>query len=141
MRPILLSLLFLTFPLHASAINRCESNGHISYSEQPCPDGKAQIVKEPPAPDNPEALRKEVSRQKIQATRLEKERLKQEAVQERQQQQVGRAAATKNKKCAGISLHTKWAQEDARKAKGKLVAKARQKARRAEEKYQLECGS
>lgn len=143
MRHILLSSLLLAFPLHAFAINKCESNGTTTYSEMPCldADGKSQTLKEPPPPDNPKAARQELARQKAEGNRLEKVRLKREEKEERLQQQAARQAAVKRKKCAVSNLHKKWAEEDASKAEGKSKAKAKQKAQRVGEKHLLECGS
>ena len=125
----------------AFAIYRCDAGGTTSYSDAPCPGGKlvAAPHTQPSAADAQQAQR-QLTEKKEQLQRLENERQRQEAAEDRQQRQRARAAAAQRKKCAASALRVQWAEQDARQAAGKSVPKAAQKARRAAEKHELECG-
>ncbi len=139
MRSVLLSLLFFAFPLNVFAINKCESNGGVAYSEMPCTNGKSQQLREPAPPDNATAAKALLTQQALTLKHLEKERLKREEREEKIQQQASRHAEKMQKKCAGLALKKKWAEEDANKASRKSAAKTKRKSLRAQEKYALEC--
>ncbi|OGB23081.1 MAG: hypothetical protein A3I66_08690 [Burkholderiales bacterium RIFCSPLOWO2_02_FULL_57_36] len=139
----MLSLLFaLSSP--ALAINKCESNGKISYSDEPCGNGKASKFEAPP-PDSAmsrdiASARQRAAREKNELKRLESERQRLEAQEDKENQKLARANASKKKKCAELALQQKWAEEDASAASGKSAQKIKRTARRKAEKFQLECG-
>ncbi len=81
-----------------------------------------------------------MKRQAREAEKLASERRKREAREEREQLAEARAVASHNKKCKKLQMQQKWAEEDARGATLQNTERAKQKARRAAESYQLECG-
>ena len=147
----------------SQSIYKCTVDGKISYGQSPCSTGTSVALDLPaaaaaaPAPDQDATL----ARQKKEAARLEKQRHEREAMDGRQQEKAGRAAAAYRKKCARLALNKKWADEDAAgsgdssstsdSAKpGKSTragtsardhSKAQLKAHRAAEKLALECPS
>ncbi|HJU71598.1 MAG TPA: DUF4124 domain-containing protein [Paucimonas sp.] len=137
--PILLSLLFSA---PAFAIYKCESNGQVTYRDNPCPSGKSVDLGEKtqsvPAADATHE-RERIGQQKREADRLEKARHKRETQEEKTQHIAARAAQARAKKCAALALHTKWANEDAASASGKSAEKSKRKARRTAENYQMQC--
>lgn len=137
-RQILLPALLLIFAAPALAVYKCESNGKASYSDVPCPGGRVIDLGVAP-PDDVAAARHGLAREKAEADRLEKARHAREAKEEKAKKRIARAQAIKQKKCATLALHKKWADEDARAATGKSVLKIRRKARHADERYQQEC--
>ncbi len=139
-RLLLISLLLSLCP-PALAIYKCENGGKIAYSDTPCPDGTLiKAASGAPSADDSRQGQKQLAQQKAEAQRLEKERHQREAIEEKQQQQNARTLAARQKKCAASALRVQWAQDDARQAAGKAAPKATQKARRAAEKHELECG-
>ncbi len=130
-------------PLPAMAIYKCESNRVISYSDTPCSSGKSSTLDTSFSSDRldtPDA-QQQLNRQKTELKQLETARHKREASEEKERKKLAKAHAVKQKKCAGLALRQKWSEEDAVLANGKSSAKAKLKARRMAEKYQLECGT
>jgi hypothetical protein len=91
-----------------------------------------------PAPDPSAAA--DLKRQEREANRLATQRRKREAREEREELAEARAVASHNKKCKKLKMQQKWAEEDARGATLQNVERSQQKARRAAEVLQLECG-
>lgn len=139
-RPLLIALL-LSFCTPAFAIYKCEANGRISYIDTPCPGGRL-ITTVPTTPTSSERAQAEhqLAQEKNQVRQLQQERRQREAAENKQQVRAARFYAVKQKKCTSAALHKKWAEEDAAQAGGKSVSKAVRKARRAAEKYEMECG-
>lgn len=142
-RLFLLALL-VSFSAPALAIYKCESNGKITYSDEPCRGGKVLDLQEPvtgkiPAADAAHA-RQEIAREKKEVQRLEKERHKSEGQDEKLQHKIAAVQFSKQKKCTSLDMRKKWSEEDAATAHGKSVEKAKRRARRQAEKYEIECG-
>jgi len=139
--PITLSLCFsLSTP--AWAIYKCESNGAVIYSDTPCQGKSVNLTDQlnhSVSPEETAQARQRTLQEKKEAARLEKIRHKQEALEEKENRQATRAASKHRKTCAKLAQHVKWSEEDARHAAGRSFEKARRKARRAAEKYALEC--
>lgn len=139
--PLLFFALFF-FSAPALAIYKCESGARTVYSDTACHDGKTNSMKEivvaTPAVDTASAQKK-LQQDKQELQRLQQHRAKQDAQEERQQAKRYKAAETKKKKCAESAQRVKWANEDAYDAQPKAAERAKQKARRAEEKHQLSC--
>ena len=142
MRAFLLSILLLiTVP--AFALYKCEAGGKTSYSQTPCPGGVQlddQASAAPSASALAEAKRKAAADKK-EADRLTKARHAAEAKEARERERIARAAEAKRKKCAGLALRKKWAEQDAESASLRTEARAKRKALRASEKYQAECAA
>lgn len=137
---ILLTPLLLAACAPALAVYKCESGGKLTYSDTPCPDGKGRIMSEAIQPQGAIDVSSRVLRNKAEADRLERERHQREAHEEKERQQAARVATRNKKKCDALALRKKWSDEDAVNATGKPAEKSRLKARRAAEKYNLECG-
>lgn len=136
---LLLAILFVT-SVSAQAAYKCEQQGHVSYSDTPCPNSKTiatSVVQ--PVPTDSARARDQSVQQKAELQRMESARHRREATEETQQRRVARAYSAKQKKCKGLALHKKWADEDVRSANNKATAKAQIKARRATEKHAIEC--
>lgn len=141
MQSTLLLFVLLSFSAPALAIYKCEFDGKVVYSDAPCHEGRMkELVITPPLSD-PDAAQRQLAQDKKEAQRLEDRRKKHEAIEDRNRQRAAKAHEARKKKCATLALRTKWADEDAAKAAGKTVEKAKRNAQRAAEKYQLECGA
>lgn len=140
MKLLPLLLLAMVSTAEAQALHKCTVDGKVSYSQQPCERGVASTLHVPAAPPPDPAAAAELKRQQREASRLAGERRKREARQEREELAEARAVASHNKKCKKLQLQRKWAEEDARGATLQNSERASQRARRAAEIYQLECG-
>ncbi len=136
---VVLSFLLASFSIPGLAIYKCESAGTTTYSEVPCPGGKLMDLDDKPNESEAAKSSQQSAKEKQQLIRLENARHKREAVEEKAKQRAARAAAAKERKCASLAQRKNWLQEDAAKASGKSAEKAKLKARRMAEKYQLEC--
>lgn len=142
---LLIPLLLLACHFPAMAVYKCETQGKsgrtVSYSDLPCQAGKSSTIAIErttggPAPEDAETR---LERQKEQLQRLERARHRREAQEQKTAQKLAKARAARQKKCAALALRQKWREEDAAMAHGKAADKARLKARRTAEAYQLEC--
>jgi hypothetical protein len=143
-RALLLCLL-VSVSAPAMAVYKCESRGKTTYSDTPCVEGKSQELSNrqivtASESDTAEAQR-QLAQDKREARRLESARLRREAAEEKERSRIAKAHASKKKQCASLALRKKWSDEDAADAAGKSAEKARRNARRAAEKYELECGT
>jgi Domain of unknown function (DUF4124) len=123
----------------AFAVIKCESNGKITYSDEPCRNGRQLDISSAPAPDA-DADARRAAREKHELQRLEGQRRRQEAKDDKERARAAKANATKQKKCVTLALHKRWADEDAASATGKAADKVKRKAHRAGEKFESECG-
>ena len=133
---------FVSLP--ALAINKCELNGKISYSEAPCPAGKATVLASPPAPDESDVAQAKARAAKDARAlqKIEVEKTKQEKAELAANKAAARNAAKQaqqQKKCEQLAQKKRWADEDAAKAEQKNQSKARNKASRIAEQMALEC--
>jgi hypothetical protein len=141
-RPLLIALL-LTFCTPAFAIYKCETNGKVSYNDTPCAESqhvKINTLNTSQLSSDPAQAERQLTQQKNQVRQLQQERRQREMAENKLQDRNAHTYAAKQKKCASSALHRKWAEEDAAQATGKSASKATRKARRAAEKYELECG-
>ena len=139
MRKLLFAVALLCLCLPASAINKCEIDGETIYTEKPCSDGTSTSVSEPPAPDDTAEARHRALQERTALRRMEKNKAARAAKEKLEQDKAERVAAAKKKKCAPLAQRMKWAKEDLATAEAKSLEQAKKKARRAEEKYALEC--
>lgn len=123
----------------ASAIYRCEEDGKLTYSDLACPGG-IQIRAGGVTSEEATAARKRAVGEKKQLNRMEAEQRKQTRRQDAAQRRSAKVDASHQKRCTTLERRRQWAQEDTRLTTPKTDAKARQKARRAAEQYELECG-
>ncbi|KQZ27017.1 DUF4124 domain-containing protein [Duganella sp. Root1480D1] len=140
MKPLPLLLLAMALPAGAQALHKCTIDGKVSYSQQPCEKGVASTIEVPAAPAPDPAAAANLKRQERDAEKLASQRRKREAREERESLAEARAVASHNKKCKKLQMQHKWAEEDARGATLQNTERAKQKAKRAADMYQLECG-
>ena len=136
--PILLSLFSIFFAFPAHAIYKCAAPGSsITYSDQPCDGEELRLERQKPAsePENEKRLAKE----QAELTRLQNLRELRERQDQQYRQMTLRGQAAKQKKCRALELQKKWKDEDVNIALPPAQTKARRAARRAHEKYQMEC--
>jgi len=136
-----LLLLALSLPPGAAdQVHKCTLDGRVTYSQTPCTAGQSSVLKVPAAaPADPNA-KADLARQQRMSKDMQAEREKREARQSRDDALAERAAATRRGKCRKLKQDQKWAEEDARGALLQHVERAQIKARRAAERYKLECG-
>ncbi|MGZ5818998.1 MAG: hypothetical protein ACXWJD_09660 [Burkholderiaceae bacterium] len=141
-RLLFASVLF-AFSIPALALYKCEAGDKITYIDAPCTMGKSQdlgsTTGKTPASDLAKA-NEQNAQDKSRLKQLETARHKREAEEEKQQHKLDAAAQNKKKRCGSLALKKKWSKEDAAHATGKKEETAKRKARRAAEKYELECG-
>lgn len=136
-------LLLLLVGSPASAAFKCVQNGSISYSDQPCPAGTSKALAPPDGVSTDEARRAR-ERAKTQANelaRIERAAQREALETQRTEHRLAGTAATKKRSCARLAQQGKWREEDAAHANARSMEKARRNARRAAEKYALECGN
>jgi hypothetical protein len=138
----LLAALLLSLSLPALAVYKCETSGKVIYSDAPCLKGNStdlgDIANKSTAADIAQA-NSQNSQEKKQLKQLETARHKREAEDDKQQQKIAKAEASKKKKCASLALKKKWSKENAENATGKKRESAKRKAHQLAEKYELEC--
>ncbi len=140
MKLLPLLLLTMALPAGAQALHKCTIDGKVNYSQQPCEKGVASVIKVPDTPPPDPSAAADLKRQEREANRLATQRRKREAREEREELAEARAVASHNKKCKKLKMQQKWAEEDARGATLQNVERSQQKAKRAAEMLQLECG-
>lgn len=139
-RHALATILMLSSALPALAMYKCEDGGKISYSDTACAaNGKELDIALPPT--DAAAAAQRLAREKSELKRLESDRHKREAREEKEQQRIARALASRKKRCDTLARRVRWADEDARLAAGRAADKARRKARRMSEQYEGECAN
>ena len=123
----------------AQPVYKCTVNGKISYGEAPCSPGAAQQMLSAPIP--PIIQPEQNAKLRQEAEQLSEQRHRREAREEQAQQRADKNAARERKKCDSLKLHQRWAAEDAAHDRnaGKDSAKTTLKARRADEKWAMEC--
>jgi len=140
MKLLPLLLLAMALPAGAQALHKCTIDGKVSYSQQPCSKGVASVIDVPVAPAPDPAATADLKRQEREAEKLANQRRKREAREERESLAEARAVASHNRKCKKLQMQQKWADEDARGATLQNTERAKVKAKRAADMYQLECG-
>jgi len=140
MKLLPLLLLAMALPAGAQALHKCTIDGKVSYSQQPCSKGVASVIDVPVAPAPDPAATADLKRQEREAEKLANQRRKREAREERDSLAEARAVASHNRKCKKLQMQQKWADEDARGATLQNTERAKVKAKRAADMYQLECG-
>jgi len=139
------TLILLAFALSTagseSEIHKCTVDGRVTYSQMPCDRGLSSVLKVPDAPAPDAGAKADWTRQQKMSRDMQTEREKREARQSRDDEVSDKAAAIRRGKCKKLRQDQKWAEEDARGALLQQVERAQLKARRAAERYKLECGS
>ena len=123
----------------AQTVYKCSLGGKVSYSEQPCADGKATALAVPPAPADTGGAAQDLARAKARLAALQKERGANEAREERDAQRAARAAAAQREKCERLRLTARWALEDLAGAGREATKAARVKAKRQAEALAVQC--
>jgi hypothetical protein len=138
------TLFACALPLPAWAIWQCAQNGQVVYQNEACPNGK-QVASAPPvSPENRAQASARAAQDKARLAKIEAEHKKQAALDAKADALNARNAAKhqrRQQQCQQLALRQKWAEQDAAKADGTRQARLQTKARRAGEKYQLQCGS
>lgn len=136
---ILLTVLMLSWSASSFAIYKCDAGGKTIYSDTACPNGKALDI-DAGVPAGAAEARRQAREERYALDRIERARSKQEAKEEWERKHAAKAAAAREKKCAGLARKQKWAEEDAAAATGKSADAARRKAHQKAEEYETECG-
>ncbi len=139
---VCLSTLIVSVP--ALAINKCEADGKISYSEAPCPSGKATVLASAPSPTAADVAQAKTIAAKEARTlkKIEAEKAKQEKLDANASKAAAKNSAKQakqEKKCAQLAQKKRWADEALASASPKNQNKARTKAKQAAEKWDMEC--
>ena len=113
----------LTYLLCAAAqaaqpVYKCRTDGKLSYSDRPCPDGQGQAL--PPAPagipvGDTAGVATGDSRTLLELEKVRTERARQEAIENREQRaqaRAGRVTVRQIQRCDKLRLQHKWLQED-----------------------------
>lgn len=140
MKKFLVTSMLILFVSPALAVYKCESGGKVTYSDEACASGKELTISTGNDPVDIANTKRHLASEKTEANRLATVRQKKEAKDEKEARQVRRIAATKQKKCLLLAHRQRWAEEDAVKANRKSAEKGKRKAKRASEKYEIECG-
>ncbi len=123
----------------AQAIYKCHAQGAVTYSDRPCAGQATDLHSETAAPASQRQEEDALRREKAEVARLQRIREQ----RERQDQQIrdlsARGAAARDRKCKSLALQLRWRQEDLRDASLQEEKKARVRARRAAEKFGMEC--
>ncbi len=139
LKKILLALLCLLAMPSAQAVYKCKAaDASTIYSDLPC-NGKELEIEHTASPAQP-TNEKQQERQQAELARLQSLRELRERQDQHYRQMTLRGQAAKQKKCRALELQKKWKEEDAAAALLPAQTKARRAARRAAEKYQMECG-
>ena len=121
-------------------VHKCTADGKVTYTEVPCAGGVILDVPATPTPDRSAKERQaDLQRMNRESRALEKERRRQQAADDRNDERINRAHAQRRQRCGKLELDKKWADDDVRRAQPQAVDGARLKARRAAERYALEC--
>lgn len=130
---------FLLTSAPAYAVYKCQTDGRVTYSDQPCANAIVIDTIVPSAAEVKEASGS-VTQEKKAAKRLEMERHKREAAEERERRSTAGAGAAQRKKCANFARRQKRANEDVASSTGAANEKAKLKARRINDDYEAACG-
>ena len=143
---LLLLCLLVGITPPAQAIYKCTLPGTVLYSDRPCNGEPVTIRAESSNKSDKSDYRPSSSsandalaREKAEIARLQKSREQ----RDRQEQQIRdlytRGAAARARKCSSLAQQLRWREEDLRDATLQTEQKARVRARRAAEKFRLEC--
>lgn len=135
-RALLLALTCLLWTPPAFAVYRCELAGRMTYTDLPCDGTRLGLPASPPAQAPASDL---LARERAEVSRLQKLREQRERQDRQIRDLAARGAAAREKKCRTLALQLKWREEDLRDAPPDKAARARTRARRAAEKFRVEC--
>lgn len=137
---IALLCLLVSSSLPALAIYRCEAGGKVSYSDQPCANGRLVDIKAEDAPRDAGKAAAALSQDKARLRELESDRRRREDKEESERKAVARANFAKRNRCRVLEQRKNWATEDVATASGRTQEKAKRKMRRVSEQFEGECG-
>jgi hypothetical protein len=134
-------MFFLCASAPAFAVYKCELDGKINYRDTPCSGGEKNSFPSPPlpAPGDAQAARQRAQQEKQALVQLEKAQHMNDEREQKAQRSVINSTAAKKKACAALALQKKWREEDVVHASPNAAAKAKRRARRAAEKYEVAC--
>lgn len=130
------------------AIEKCDINGSITYTDQPCPKDAVvePFIPHASAPNDPDAARQRYQSDLKQLKQIEQ----QKTVQQQQRESDARAAAKYNRavavkaaQCHRLDTKRQWFRQQlselGRMANKKQLERARHQLNQTEEDYQLHC--
>lgn len=138
-------MLVLGFIENGSAdtqVYKCLKEGVISYSQVPCngqTSEKQEIKTYSPSKEQAAQSKKDNLARQKEYDRLVRAREKDEAKLEAARRQLAKQIASKQKQCDNLKLKTDWAREDYRGAQPRAQEKMRQKLKRTEQVYAMNC--
>ena len=145
MRDGLLLSLLMAVSMPAMAVYKCESQGHVTYTDIPC--GAAQTaLPAVPLPADAAAAKQQAASEKRQLAAIEKSRQTERIASEREQRRrkQDKTETAHKKKCTLLELEKKWSAEDATAASRTISEKSqglKKAARRKAERHEAECGA
>jgi hypothetical protein len=145
MRDAILLSLLMAVSLPAMATYKCESQGHVTYTDIPC--GAAQATLSPvPLPADAAAARQQAASERRELAAIEKRQQAERAASERERRRrkQDKTELAHKKKCTVLGLEQKWTAEDAAAASHTVSEKTqglKKAARRKAERYEAECGA
>jgi hypothetical protein len=130
-------------------VYKCQVDGKVEYRDRPCPTGESVALNVPRVASNTTGAGEPARREREALLQLEKMRLAREMREERERdialreqrvrEREQRSVEARRRKCAGMRLRQKWADEDRARLTGKAAEMARVKARRDAELMAVEC--
>lgn len=145
MRDGLLLSLLMAVSMPAMAVYKCESQGHVTYTDIPC--GAAQTTLPPvPLPADAVAAKQQATSEKRQLAAIEKSQQAERVANahEQRRRKQDKTETAHRKKCTLLGLEKKWSAEDAAAASRTISEKTtamKKAARRKAERHEAECGA
>lgn len=144
LKAILLSLL-MAVSMPALAIYKCESQGHVTYTDIPCGAGHAALPALP-LPADAAGARQRAASDSRQLAAIAKGQEADRVGREREQrrQKHDKAGVAHQKKCTLLGLERKWSAEDAAAGAHTVSEKTqalKKAARRKAERHEAECAA
>ncbi len=136
---VLVTLLWCCSQADGQGFYKCQLDGKLSYTDAPCPRGVPLAVAPAPPARSEADDAAQLRRQQLLVSQLARERHKREDKEERVQQREQRSAASRQRACAKLRLHKKWADDDLRRATPRKSAALTRKAQRSAEALALSC--
>jgi hypothetical protein len=136
------TLSFINTAQAQESVFRCRHNGHTTYSQLPCTQGKSESITIKALPANQQAAAKQKKEHQQRSTYLKKveaEREKEYAKLDKERNREAQRYIRAKKHCDDLRKKTQWAKEDLRNSTQKTEVKARIKLKRAQQTEESAC--
>lgn len=143
MRNGLLLFLLMAVSMPAMAIYKCESQGHVTYTDVPC-GATPNVLPAAPLPADAAGASRRAESERRQLAAIAKSRDAERLGSEREQRRhkPDKTELAHKKKCTLLGLEKKWSAEDAASGSHTVSEKTqglKKAARRKAERYDAEC--